>query len=440
MSQKSTAANVKVFGFWTATSLVLGNMIGSGVFFLPASLAQYGSISILGWLVTAIGATSLAYVFAVMSRRHPDAGGPYTHTRRVFGDFLGFLMAWGYWITSWSSNAAISLAFASYLSHFSPPLAASKGLTFLTASSLIWLTTLLNCSGLRNVGFVQNLTVIIKLSPLILVGVVGPFYIDFHNFWPLKVSGDLSSFQSITMASSLTLWAFMGLEAATVPAKNVANPKHTIARATLFGTSLGAVIYVVITVVLFGLISTPELSHSSAPFVEAAIRLFGPTIAPIIGFCVLVSIFGGLNGWIMFQGQIPLAMANDGFFPKIFAWTSSKGIPVFGLIFSSILTTLLLSFDLDSNLVEQFNTIILVGCVMALFTYLFTALAALKTDLEQKKLQGGLIFATIIGSAYSLWAILGSGSQNLMICAIGYLCGLPVYWYCQGQRRVIPVG
>lgn len=431
-SQLTPIASVKAFGFWTATSLVLGNMIGSGVFFIPASLAALGPISIIGWIITAIGASSLAYVFAKLTQKHPDAGGPYTHTRRTFGNLPGFLMAWGYWTTSWSSNAAIALAFTSYLSHFLP-LLESPLLTFTAAASLIWGTTLINCTGLRNVGFVQVVTVIVKLIPLVIVGLIGPFYIDFSHFFPLKLNNNYSDIQTIMIGASLTMWAFTGLESATVPATNVRNPEKTIPKATIFGTTFGAIIYVTTTIVLFGLIPATDLQQSTAPFVDATIRLFGPTAAPIIGCCVLISIFGGLNGWILFIGQVPLSMAKDGLFPQIFRRTNKKGIPVIGLIFSSSLTTILLCLNLDKSLLEQFNTIILVGAMLSLFAYLLTAFAAVKISLQEKYMTPKLLIAIILGSAYVFWAILGAGSRIICICAIAYLCGLPVYWFTRQQ-------
>ncbi|MBX3486809.1 MAG: amino acid permease [Candidatus Paracaedibacteraceae bacterium] len=427
---------LRVFGFWTATSLVLGNMIGSGIFYLPASLAHVGPISVLGWMITAIGAISLAYVFSKLSLHNPSAGGPFSFTRQAYGDEMGFFMAWGYWIMAWSSNAAVSLAFVSYLSHFIPYLAESKIASFGVATALIWLTTFLNCRNLKYGGFVQVLTVIIKISPLIAVALVGWYFIDVNNYTPFNPNHE-TPLEAINAAAAITMWAFIGLESATVPAENVENPGKTISRATLFGTLLGALIYIIITAVIFGLIPSDKLAQSNAPFVDAAILIFGSWIAPLVGFCVLVSIFGGLNGWIIMQGQIPYALAKEGLFPKAFKKLSDNGTPVFGLVFTSVLMTILMSMNYSKSLVSQFNNMILIGTIMTLGTYLSSALASIKLlgHSFTAKLKPQVILAVFLGSAYCIWAIFGSGLENLMICFIAYVCGIPVYIFSKWQNR-----
>ncbi len=434
----TTSSPTRMFGFWTATSLVLGNMIGSGIFYLPASLAHVGPISILGWIITAVGALSLAYVFSNLSRHNPQAGGPFNHTRQAFGDQMGFFMAWGYWIMTWSSNAAVSLAFVSYLSHFVPILADSKLASFSLAACLIWFTTFLNCRNLKYGGFVQVLTVIIKVSPLIAVALVGWYFIEPQNYIPFNPNFE-TPLSAINAAAVITMWAFIGLESATVPAENVENPGKTISRATLFGTLLGALIYIVITVVIFGLIPASELAHSPAPFVAAASKIFGTWVAPLIGFCVLISIFGGLNGWIILQGQIPYALAKEGLFPKAFSKLSANGTPVFGLVFTSVLMTVLMSMNYSKSLVSQFNNMILIGTIMTLGTYLSSTIASLKLLKHSYivKLKPATLIAILLGASYCVWAILGASLDDLAICFIAYVCGIPVYIYSRWEHRRI---
>ncbi len=429
MSNCSPNPNTKkVFGFWTATALVVGNMIGSGIFFLPASLAKLGPISILGWVVTSIGALSLAYIFALLTRSFPKAGGPYTHTQHAFGDVLGFMMAWGYWIMAWSSNAAISLAFVSYLSHFIPVIADHQLIGVGLAMGLVWLTTLINCLGIQYGGFVQIITVIVKLAPLLVLGMLGWAYINPDNFFPLNVSGE-SNLSAINASAALTMWAFIGLEAATVPADNVSNPSRTISRATLFGTGLGALFYIVTSLIIFGLIPSSDLATSNAPFVIAATKVLGEFAGPIIGFCVLCSIFGGLNGWVLVQGQIPYSLAQERLFPRFFLKATPNGTPISGLIFSSILITIILAMNLDSSFVDKFNTIILVGAVMTLIAYIFAALSSLK--LLRKGADEGpstkLVISALIGMVYGILAIYGAGIEILNVCLAAYVLGIPVY-------------
>jgi basic amino acid/polyamine antiporter, APA family len=204
-------------GLFTSTSLVIGNMIASGVFLLPAALASYGGISLLGWIGSSIGAIALALLFSNLSRMIPNApGGPYAYTRAGLGDFAAYLVAWGYWISIWCTNAAIAVTFVSYLTVFLPILATNTFLSVGTGLGVIWLLTWVNTKGVRAAGRVQIVTTIMKLIPLLLVSIVGLFYIDINNFVPFNISTE-SNFSAITTTATLTLFAFLGLESATIP-------------------------------------------------------------------------------------------------------------------------------------------------------------------------------------------------------------------------------
>jgi basic amino acid/polyamine antiporter, APA family len=216
----ATATRRRALSPAMATALVIGNMIGSGVFLLPASLAAFGGISIVAWLFTATGAFLLALVFARLGRVQPRTGGPYAYTRHAFGDFVGFQTAWAYWIAAWVGNAAIAIAFVGYVGYFFDVFAdtttgaklAQAGL----AAAAIWLLTWVNVRGVRQAGIVQTATTVVKLVPLAAVALLGLFWMDGGNFTPFNASGD-SNFGAITAAATLTLWAFIGLESATVP-------------------------------------------------------------------------------------------------------------------------------------------------------------------------------------------------------------------------------
>src|SRR5689334_13141043 len=210
-------------GLSMATALVIGNMVGSGVFGLPASLASTGPISLLAWGFTGVGALLLALVFARLGRAYPQTGGPYAYSRRAFGDFVGFQTAWGYWIAAWAGNAAIAVAGVGYLSEFWGSLKDNRFLAAVIAIAVIWLLTAVNIFGVRQGGLVQAATTLLKLLPLLAIAIVGLFYIDSGNFHPFNVSTG-SNFHAITAAATLTLWAFIGLESATVPAEDVRDP------------------------------------------------------------------------------------------------------------------------------------------------------------------------------------------------------------------------
>lgn len=427
----------KPFGFWTAVSLVIGNMIGTGIYFLPAALATYGSLSLIGFALSACGALCLAYVFAVLTIHNPKSGGPYTHGQAVFGNLIGFLVAWGYWIMNWTGSAATAIGIVSYCSAFVPELVHNRLLAFEYGLVIVWGVTFINCLGLRFGGIIQVILTAIKLIPLIIVPLAALFWFHPDNFF-LSVGSATdqghTTFSAINAAAALALWSFIGLEAATVPADQIHNPKKTIARATIFGTALVALIYFITNVALFGAIPIHTLATSAAPFVDVAKLIFGDTIAPLIALCVILSGLGGINGWILLHGQIPQVMAKDGLFPRQFTRVTADGTPVLGLIVGSVLITLLMAASYQDSLLEQFVLIITVGSVMTLFAYLISSLAALFLLKEAKTL--GFWVVCLLAIVYSLWAIGGAGSKVLLFCAFGYGIGIPVYLYVRYQLSV----
>lgn len=337
------AKSRRALGLWAAMALVIGNMIGSGIFLLPASLAPFGGISIVGWLFTATGAPFLALLFAKLASLVPKVGGPYTYTRLGFGDFAGYWIAWGYWISVWSGNAAIAVALVSYLQGVIPVLGLSLWLSAAVAIGLIWLVTWINVMGIKQAGVFQVITIIMKLVPLVAIATIGLFYINWSHFVPFNPSG-MSPFAAITAVATLTLWAFLGVESATIPADDVENPGKTIPRATILGTIVTALIYILSTVAVMGIILLAQLGKSNAPYAAAAGSIWGQWAFYLVVIGAVISCLGTLNGWTLIQGQIPMAVARDRLFPKEFGKMSKHGVPAFGIIISSVLVTLLTVF------------------------------------------------------------------------------------------------
>jgi APA family basic amino acid/polyamine antiporter len=422
-----------------ATALVVGNMIGSGVFLLPASLAPYGGISIVGWLLTTVGAILLALTFARLSRLIPKSGGPYAYTRWGFGEFPGFLVAWGYWISIWVANAAIAVAFVGYLAVFVPALRESGLLAALTALAAIWLLTAVNVLGVRRAGSVQLATTVLKLLPLVAVGTIGFAFFQPAHFAPFNLSGEPAA-KAVTATVALTLWSFLGLESATVPVGDVQHPARTIPRATLLGTVIAAVVYVLGTTAVMGIVAPVDLATSTAPFADAAGRVWGPWAAYAVGAGAAISCFGALNGWILLQGQIPMAAADDGLFPRSFARRSAFGTPVFGLVVSSVLITVLMFMNYTRGLVEQFTFIILLATLATLVPYVFCSMAYLLMVLRDpaKASRGGVgasVAVAVLAFLYSLWAIGGSGQETVYWGFLLLMAGVPVYVWLVWRRR-----
>ena len=403
-------------------------MIGSGIFLLPASMAAYGWISLPAWILAACGALLLAYVFKSMAARFPEhSGGPYAYTRVAFGEFPAYLVAWGYWISIWTTNAAIAVAFVSYLSVFLPELKNNNLYAIGAGLSALWFLTWVNTRQIRFSGRVQLFTTLLKVLPLLAIGVYGLFFINpehFRQALPPKTS----FLPALTSALTLALFAFLGLESATIPSENIENAGKTIPRATWFGTSAAIVIYILSSTVLMGLLPPDQLRASASPFADGAALLWGDAAAYFIAGGALISAFGALNGWILMQGQLPAAAAEDGVFPKLFARKNKAGMPAAGLIISSILVSVMTALNFTENFVKTFQFILLLSTLMALLPYLFTCAAFLLVLLKQEKSYGkaGICFLALI---FVLWAIIGSGSESLYWGLALLAAGVPLYFF-----------
>lgn len=415
-------------GLWRTTSLVAGNMIASGIFLLPVSLAHFGSISLIGWLISGIGAFTLALMYARLSAAYPGAsGGPYAFTREGLGSFAAFLVAWSYWVSIWSTNAAIALTFVSYLSVFVPALSGQTELALVTAIGTVWLLTWVNTRGIPVAGSVQLLTTILKILPLLLLSFLGLFFLKTENFAAFNVSGE-SHLSAVTATATLTLFAFLGLECATIPAGSVENPEKTIPRATLLGTGLVTLVYVLGTVSVMGILSPEALRNSTAPFSDAAAAIGGEQARYWMAAGAVISTFGALNGWILMQGQMPMAAAADRLFPESFGRLNRFGVPAASVIGSSVLITILLIMKFSASLAEMFESVILLSTMTVLVAYLLSSASWLVVSarLNVKEKSGSLLIG-IVAFGYSMWALVGSGTDAVYWGIISVFAGVPLY-------------
>jgi len=434
--------NKQQIGIYIATSLVVGNMIASGIFLLPSNLANLGGISIFGWLISGFGAILLAFLFARLSKLVPKTGGPYQFPKEGFGEFLGFMSGWGYWSSVVLSNASIAIVFTGYFLIFVPGWSDFPYISIIITLSAIWILTWLNSRGVKAGGQMQLVTTILKILPLVVLMVAGLFYFNTDHFSPFNSSGQ-SDLAAISAAVALTLFAFMGVESATVPAGNVKDPKNTIPRATIIGTLITVVVYVLTSLSVMGLVPPEQLVESSAPLADAAAILWGDVGKYLVGFGALASTFGALNGWILIQGQIPMAMAEDQIFPPVFKRLSKGKFPVTGLIISSILITIIVLANQSKGLVDLFATLILLSAFLTLISYIFSSMSEvlilikLKQDGWQKKLIPAFIIS-IPTFGFTLWAVYGSGLETVFYGFIALMIGTPFYvWSKIEQNRKI---
>ncbi|MBP6985053.1 MAG: amino acid permease [Alphaproteobacteria bacterium] len=425
-------------GIWRATSLVTGNIVGVGLFMLPASLGVFGTVGLLGWLLTAAGSICLALVFARLSHAFPKIGGPYAYSREAFGDFVGFQMAWSYWVGTWASNAAIAIAFVSYLSFFWPELNQNTSVSFLFSLATVWLFTIINIIGVQAAGTIQLITTILKVAPLAIIVLFGMPYIQADHFLPINPS-EMPFWTAISTAAALTLFSFVGLESATIPAEDVENPEKTIPRATILGTLLAAVIYISTMVVILGMLSPQELSQSTAPFADAATRIFGDIAGPLFACAAIFSTLGTLNGWILLQGQMPVAAARDKLFPSFFDKHTRNGSPYMALIISSSLMSAMLYMNYEAGLVEQFTAIVSFTSFAILLPYLYSTVAELYIMMTQPHHMSKAKFIRTITIAllafcYTILITIGAGENAVYTGMIFIFSGFPFYvWMKRGH-------
>jgi APA family basic amino acid/polyamine antiporter len=415
-------------GFWSATALVVGSMIGSGVFMLPAALAPYGGASLAGWGITLCGALLLAATFARLAVRWPCTGGPYAYTRRAFGDAAGFGIAWSYWISIWSGLAAIAVAFAGSLGALFPALTATPARGAACALVALWACAAVNLAGVREAGRMQLAVTALKLVPLLLFALVALWFVDLHAYRPFNPSP--ATLPQVAQATViLTMWAFAGLEAATVPASSIRDPQRTIPRATLLGTLLAGGATILACTVVIGLVPAHELAVSQAPMVEAAGRIWGPAAAMAIAALAVVSTFGAVNGWTLVCAQVSRAAAEDGLFPRRFARLDRNGTPAFGIVAAAVLSSALVIANYSRSLVQLFTFILLLATAAILLPYAASSAAWLRRGGPEGR------FVALLALAYSLYALLGAGTEALAWGGVLLLAGVPVYLWLRYARR-----
>ncbi|GAB4071358.1 amino acid permease [Ancylobacter sonchi] len=423
-------------GLIACTALVVGNMIGSGIFLLPASLAAIGPISIAGWVVTSAGAIVLSIIFGRLSRIVTKTGGPYAYSEAGYGEFAGFIIAWGYWIALWTGNAGVAVALAGYVGYLVPAVAQSPTLAMAVALGAIGLLTLINVRGVEEAGAVQVVTTILKLIPLLMIGIFGVFWIEPAHFTPANISG-MSNLGAISAAAALTLWAYLGLESATVPSGSIRQPEKTIPRATILGVLIAATVYIVVTTVAIGVVPPAALGASSAPLADVARTLWGPAGGVLVAIGAVISTFGTLNGFTLLTGQVPYGAALDGVFPRPMGMLSRFGTPANALVFSNILAGLLVVMNFSRGLVDAFNTIVLLAVMSSLLPYALCSFAELMilirrghpagTQSGRIAILGGLAFL------YSGWAIYGAGHETVFLGLLLVLAGIPVHVFIKWQ-------
>ena len=435
-------AKARALGLTSATGLVVGSIVGTGVFAMPAVLAGAGTSSLLVLGVIALGAMLLAVMFGQLTRRIPNSdGGLYAYARHEFGDFAGYLTGWCYWIQAWAGNAAIVSAWVFYVDALFGIKPSGLGNWGIALTGL-WIPALVNLAGVRQMAWFQNLTVVLKFLPLLFVGVVGWFFVSKGNFGAFNASGG-SLYSAIGIAAGVALFSFIGVEVAAITAKRVKNPGVNVGRAALLGTAACAILYMAVSAAIMGLVPHHTLVTSTDPFVPAfqAIFTHGTWAGKLVAALAVTSGIGALNGWTLVTTEVSRAAAQDGLFPRAFAWSDRKDTAWFGIVMAALLPSLLMLWSYTTKTgLTVFTDLVYLTVVTVAIPYLFSACAQLAYLLSKRRRVQGWQLArdlTIAGAGvlFSLWVTFAAGYQSVYQALILVLAGVVLYAFLKARRE-----
>lgn len=424
-----------------ATMLVAGNMIGSGVFLLPATLAAIGSSTIIGWVIASAGAMLLAGVFALLAILKPTPDGLVDYPAKALHPFFGFANWFLYWLSCWVGSPAIALAATGYLSFFFPALR-DPVLSVWTTIGVIWLMTLANIIGARTVARLGGMTLVIGLAPIAVATVLGLLAFDAETFaagW--NVTGK-PLIQAVGGSLAPIFWAFLGLESATVAAAVVRDPERNVARAALGGVGLAAVIYIAASVALMGAIPVAVLARSSAPFADTIQILAGSAVASVIAACALLKAAGTMGGWLLLAAETSRSGAVAGFLPGFLSSRDPARTPVRDLLVVALLMSVVIASSMSPTLGRQFGVLIniAVNLSMVMFALCALALAPMAGAIADPGRRLAARLMALGGAAFSVWVVAASDPTMLAPSLWAFAATVPLYGLIVLAKRVSGTG
>lgn len=431
----------KKLGLFMATALVAGNMIGSGILMLPASLAAVSGpgATIIAWLLTGIGSTLLALSFAKLGSKIPKTGGPYEYTRLAFGDFTGFLSAWLYWTGAWIGNAAIITVVASYSATLIPIINQNGTIAFLYTSGILWFFTIVNILGTRKAGVLQTFITVFKFVLFGAFAIIAALNFNVDYITPVFPQG--RGLSTVPAAAILTLWAFVGFESSTVNGEEIENPERNIKLSTIFGMIIVLVAYMLISFVSMGAMSQTKLAASTSPIIDIIAQYIGTKVTKFLLIGAVISVLGTVLGWILTTARMSYAAARGGVFPKVFGKLHPKyNTPYASLIINAVLTNILLFMNYTSSLSAAFNFMMLLATLSYLPVYAFGAAAdIILLSKKHKNLSVGKFIKNsivpLLAFIYAVWAIYGAGAETVLYGFLLILFGVPFYVYMRVKNN-----
>lgn len=430
-------------GLTSSTSLVIGSIIGTGVFTMPAVMAGAGTVSIITLAVIGVCAVLLGLMFGQLTRRIPTSdGGLYAYARHELGDFAGYLTAWCYWITCWAGNAAIVASWVLYVEALFDIQDPSMGMNILIAFSGLWIPAFVNLAGVRQMAWFQNVTVVLKFLPLLLVATLGWFFVQGANFPAFNASGG-SLFDAVSIAAGVALFSFIGVETAAIVAGKVKNPRRNVGRASVIGTAASGLLYVVVTAAVMGLVPSAQLATDGAPFVAAFQAMFSDAawVGKAVALVAVISGIGALNGWTMVTAEMPYAASSAGMFPRSFARTTRGGVPWFGIVVSTAVASVLMAWSYSGGTLglQVFTSLVGLSVVTVAIPYFFAACAQLTYLVSRRRrVQGAALVrnlaVSVVSALFSLWITAAAGYQAVYQGLLLVLIGVPLYAFLRVVR------
>ncbi|MGE5813748.1 MAG: putrescine-ornithine antiporter [Acidobacteriota bacterium] len=410
------------------TFLVAVNMMGSGIIMLPTNMARVGAISLLSWLVTAVGSMAIAYGFAQCGLFNQRPGGMAAYSEDAYGKPGYFQVFFLYFVSLAIANVAVAISAVGYLASFIPWLSSTPVATCIGVIALLWLTTVANFGGPSVTGRIGAVTVWGVILPVGLISLIGWFWFSADTFAAAWNPQGISLVQGMGSSIALTLWAFLGLESAAQNSAAVENPKRNVPLACMLGTIGAAVVYILSTAVIQGIVPNADLANSTGPFGLAFARMFNPTIGSIVMALAVMACLGSLLGWQFTLAQTAKSGADDHMFPAVFSKVTKQNAPIVGMIVLGVLQTLMALMTISPSLSEQFSALVNLAVVTNVVPYL-VALSALPWMLESAGVKGASyrrsVIITVVAMAYSTYAIYASGKDavfgGMLVMALGYI-------------------
>ncbi|MDF7774951.1 amino acid permease [Sphingomonas sp. AOB5] len=408
------------FGFWTATAMVIGGMIGAGIFVLPAQLAPYGATGAAGWVAAIAGAVVIAWVFSRLFAVRPEATGAMEVVAGGLGPLPAMLVAWSYWVSLWCANAVLALTASRYLAEFWPWLGSSTLVSAFAALAMLWALTLFNLLGARDVGRLQVVTVLLKLMPLVVVVLIlaGLAFTDPGRF-ATNAHAPFDPVQ-ITPALGLAFFALLGFECAGVCAERVRDPGRIIPLATMAGVVVTGALYLLVSTGIVYAMPGQALADSGAPIALFVGEFLGSKAGLLAAAFAMISALGCLNGYVLLVGEVPLGMARSGLLPRWMARTSSRDVPVAVMLIASALASVLILSNAFRTLSGLMTFMLNITAAATIWLYLGACASAWVQRVARPW--------AALGFAFSIWVMIGTGWEAAAWSVVLMLSAVPLYW------------